>query len=68
MFCTDEEIDGEAFLELTENDLKDMNLKFLAIKKLLDIRKVVWYNLHTLYKYILIINYGKGLTQRCTRT
>ena len=50
IICTDNDIDGEVFLELAKDDLEKMNLKVGAILKLLKFQKVACFNLHMYYK------------------
>ena len=40
LFWTDNDIDGEVFLDLDKEDLEKMNLNVGAVKKLLKIQKV----------------------------
>ena len=47
VYCIDNDIDGEAFLELAKDDLEKMNLKVGAVVKLLKIQKVLYFNLAT---------------------
>ena len=53
LFCADNDIDGEAFLELAKEDFEKMNLKLGAVVKLLKIQKV--HKMHALI-YMCIIN------------
>ena len=55
IICTDNDIDGEVFLELAKDDLEKMNLKVGAILKLLKFQKVTCFNLHMYYKWCMLI-------------